>query len=153
VTPLKRSLDTMAFNGLLFCTTCGNLLPRASKAKMLQIACELCGTKTASTLIPSDWNSTKATLNDIFTDDWPDQTSSTSRSTDYPSALQRKRDRFATLPISQEVASAQQTTNEECPQCHNPEMQFREAQTRGADEGSTIFYTCPKCLYKFNTNN
>jgi len=44
-------------------------------------------------------------------------------------------------------------TIQECPECHNSEMMFSEAQLRGADEGSTIFYTCPKCNHKFNTNN
>jgi hypothetical protein len=38
------SHHSMAFNGLLFCTTCGNLLPRASKAKLPEITCELCQT-------------------------------------------------------------------------------------------------------------
>ena len=139
----------MAFNGLLFCTACGNLLPRASKTKMPQIACDLCETMTTST----SFYTAKKRLPLTLVDEWPDQVNTHSRPTDYPSALQRKRDRFATLPISQEIASAQQITNEECPECHNPEMQFREAQTRGADEGSTIFYTCPKCSHKFNTNN
>jgi DNA-directed RNA polymerase I subunit RPA12 len=120
---------------------------------MPHITCDLCETKNTSTSSLDKIGIMRMTLIDLSTDDWPDQTSTTSRSTDYPSALQRKRDRFTTLPISQEIASAQQTTNEECPQCHNPEMQFREAQTRGADEGSTIFYTCPKCFHKFNTNN
>jgi DNA-directed RNA polymerase I subunit RPA12 len=149
----KTASGKMAFNGLLFCTTCGNLLPRVSKATMPHITCDLCETINTSTSSQDKINIAGMTVTDLSTDDWPEQTSTTSRSTDYPSALQRKCDRFTTLPISQEIASAQQTTNEECPQCHNPEMQFREAQTRGADEGSTIFYTCPKCLHKFNTNN
>lgn len=124
----------MTFNGLLFCTACGNLLPRVSKFKAFQIACDLCDTLTTST----DNHMLTSKLSLTSPDEWPDQTSTSSRPTDYPSALQRKRDRFATLPIPQDIASAQQITNEECPQCHNPEMQFREAQTRGADEGSTI---------------
>jgi DNA-directed RNA polymerase I subunit RPA12 len=121
---------------------------------MPHITCDLCETiNTSTSSLDKKKHIARVTLNDLSTDHWPDQTSTISRSTDYPSALQRKRDRFTTLPISQEIASAQQTTNEECPQCHNPEMQFREAQTRGADEGSTIFYTCPKCMHKFNTND
>lgn len=36
-----------------------------------------------------------------------------------------------------------------CPDCDSPEMFFREMQLRGADEGSTIFYRCPKCNHKY----
>jgi DNA-directed RNA polymerase I subunit RPA12 len=89
----------------------------------------------------------------ICTDLWPETSTTTSRRTDYPSALQRKHDNFTTLEISQAVASSQQLTNEECPQCHHPELQFREVQLRSADEGTTVFYTCPKCEHRFNTNN
>jgi DNA-directed RNA polymerase I subunit RPA12 len=39
-------------------------------------------------------------------------------------------------------------TTTACPQCANPEMRFRDVQLRGADEGSTVFYRCPKCDYK-----
>jgi DNA-directed RNA polymerase I subunit RPA12 len=87
------------------------------------------------------------------TDLWPKTSTTTSRRTDYPSALQRKRDNFTTLEISQAVANSQQTTNEECPQCHHPELQFREVQLRSADEGTTVFYTCAECGHRFNTNN
>lgn len=86
-------------------------------------------------------------------DKWPEETTSNSLSTAFPSALQRKRDNFTTLAISQEIAAAQQVISEECPQCQHPEMRFSEVQMRSADEGTTIFYTCPKCGHKFNTNN
>jgi DNA-directed RNA polymerase I subunit RPA12 len=91
--------------------------------------------------------------NPATTDLWPEISTTTSRRTDYPSALQRKRDNFTTLEISQAVADSQQITNEECPQCHHPELQFREVQLRSADEGTTVFYTCPQCGHRFNTNN
>jgi DNA-directed RNA polymerase I subunit RPA12 len=87
------------------------------------------------------------------TDLWPETSTTTSRRTDYPSALQRKRDNFTTLEISQAVANSQQLTGEECPQCHHPQLMFRELQLRSADEGTTVFYTCPECGHRFNTNN
>jgi DNA-directed RNA polymerase I subunit RPA12 len=32
-----------------------------------------------------------------------------------------------------------------CPKCGNDEMTYTTQQTRSADEGQTVFYTCPKC--------
>ncbi|KAM0719861.1 hypothetical protein Q7P37_003996 [Cladosporium fusiforme] len=130
---LKSKPADMVFTGLLFCNTCGNLLPRASKDQAPHITCELCET--------------------VNPNEWPSQSTTKSLATAFPSALQRKRDTFSTLAISQEIAASQQVINEECPRCHNPQLQFREVQLRSADEGTTIFYTCPKCSHKFNTNN
>lgn len=47
--------QVMAFIGLLFCTTCGNLLPRASKHTTTHITCDLCETvnRSATDLHPS----------------------------------------------------------------------------------------------------
>jgi DNA-directed RNA polymerase I subunit RPA12 len=102
---------------------------------------------------PRNQNPRKKKTNTPTTDLWPETSTTTSRRTDYPSALQRKRDNFTTLEISQAVANSQQITNEECPQCHHPELQFREVQLRSADEGTTVFYTCAECGHRFNTNN
>lgn len=89
---------------------------------------------------------------ELFADQWPDEQTTVSRPEAFPSSLRRKL-LSNTIEISQDVANSQQTANEECPRCHNPQLRFSEAQLRSADEGSTIFYTCPKCDYKFNTNN
>jgi DNA-directed RNA polymerase I subunit RPA12 len=37
------------------------------------------------------------------------------------------------------------TVEEPCPKCNNPQMLFYTMQLRSADEGSTVFYECPKC--------
>lgn len=44
------------------------------------------------------------------------------------------------------------TIKERCPKCGNPEMTFQTMQLRSADEGQTVFYTCPKCSYKYSVN-
>eukprot|EP00835_Amoeboradix_gromovi_P000789 NODE_29_length_33183_cov_0.333666.p23 type:complete len:140 gc:universal NODE_29_length_33183_cov_0.333666:25380-25799(+) len=45
------------------------------------------------------------------------------------------------------------TIDEKCPKCNNPEMTFFTMQLRGADEGATVFYSCPNCMHKFSVNN
>jgi DNA-directed RNA polymerase I subunit RPA12 len=42
---------------------------------------------------------------------------------------------------------------ETCVNCGNDEVRYYTQQLRSADEGSTVFYTCPKCGHKWNTNN
>jgi DNA-directed RNA polymerase I subunit RPA12 len=45
------------------------------------------------------------------------------------------------------------TIEETCPKCNHPELFFYTMQLRSVDEGSTVFYECPKCAYKYNLNN
>ena len=42
---------------------------------------------------------------------------------------------------------------EKCPKCGYGQMYYSVMQTRSADEGSTVFYECIKCHYKYNQNN
>ena len=42
---------------------------------------------------------------------------------------------------------------ETCPKCGNSEMYFYTMQLRSVDEGSTVFYECCKCSYKYSVNN
>lgn len=43
--------------------------------------------------------------------------------------------------------------DEPCPKCNHPEMHFYTMQLRSVDEGSTVFYECPKCSHTFSQNN
>lgn len=40
-----------------------------------------------------------------------------------------------------------------CPACGNEEMTYTTQQTRSADEGQTVFYTCPRCKFKETENS
>lgn len=42
---------------------------------------------------------------------------------------------------------------ETCSKCGHPELYFYTMQLRSVDEGSTVFYECPKCSFKYNQNN
>lgn len=41
----------------------------------------------------------------------------------------------------------------DCPECGHHEMEYWVMQTRGADEGSSVFYQCKKCNYTIKENN
>ncbi len=44
-----------------------------------------------------------------------------------------------------QVVRKERLIREECPACGNGEMYYWQLQIRSADEGSTVFYKCPKC--------
>ncbi|GAM82196.1 hypothetical protein ANO11243_001750 [Dothideomycetidae sp. 11243] len=122
----------MALVGTLcFCTDCGTILDRANP-DISTIKCTVCG------------NANK--------NNWPTSISSTLDPAKLPSSLRQKMHSFVQVQ-PEDFQATDALTNEQCPECGNPEMYFRERQTRGADEGSTIYYTCPKCGHKHNTNN
>ena len=58
----------------------------------------------------------------------------------------------------QQLKSAQSKTDgplveRRCPKCGNDTMSYASLQLRSADEGQTIFYTCPKCQHKETENS
>ncbi|KAI4730648.1 hypothetical protein E4T49_01676 [Aureobasidium sp. EXF-10728] len=110
---------------LLFCNDCGGLLERCP-ASQANIDCDVCGKR----------NKNK----------WPTSITTESAATAFPSRLRDARSEIQVLSAEDRETWAMTTTA--CPQCANPEMRFRDVQLRGADEGSTIFYRCPKCDYK-----
>ncbi|RUS69346.1 hypothetical protein EGW08_022892 [Elysia chlorotica] len=40
------------------------------------------------------------------------------------------------------------TVERQCPRCSNDTMYYTTRQTRSADEGQTVFYTCVKCKFQ-----
>ncbi|GAC98482.1 likely RNA polymerase II core subunit [Pseudozyma hubeiensis SY62] len=69
-------------------------------------------------------------------------------------ALRQKRQLVNTAAALGDNNKPQEATiKEKCPGCGNDEMNFHTLQLRSADEGTTVFYDCPKCGYKFSQNN
>ncbi|KAL3872481.1 hypothetical protein ACJMK2_040404 [Sinanodonta woodiana] len=40
------------------------------------------------------------------------------------------------------------TADRKCPKCGNEKMVYTTQQTRSADEGQTVFFTCPNCRFQ-----
>lgn len=88
---------------------------------------------------------TKHTSKLTNTDNWPASQRTTSAPDAFPSRLVDKRSNVQTLTAEDRDTWA--TTQTMCPKCENAELKYRDVQTRGADEGSTVFYKCPACGY------
>jgi len=81
---------------------------------------------------------------------WLEDTASTSittrsKPTAFPSALRAKRSTVQKL--EDEDVQKDAVIRQTCPECGRKEMRYYTRQIRGADEGSTVFYTC-ECGYK-----
>ncbi|KAF8329091.1 DNA-directed RNA polymerase I kDa polypeptide [Cantharellus anzutake] len=124
------SSTALKIGNLLFCPNCGTLLNLPGVEE--HVLCEQCG---HSELVSSYENTV------VYTRSHPDA---------FPSALRMKK---ATLIKIHEGADLGTKCNEPCPRCSHPESWYREAQTRSADEGATISYTCTKCNFKWKINN
>jgi DNA-directed RNA polymerase I subunit RPA12 len=129
---------------LLFCTDCGKLLDRKPPAPKT-IVCQVCDVSNTSQVICPAFRFIRLT---ILVDKWPVSTITESKPGAFPSSLQQKHN-SEIQTVDLEAAGAWPVTSESCPKCDNPEMFFREMQLRGADEGTTIFYRCPKCNYMY----
>ena len=48
---------------------------------------------------------------------------------------------------------ADATINLPCEKCGNEEVRFYTQQLRSADEGTTVFYSCPACGHGWKQDN
>jgi DNA-directed RNA polymerase I subunit RPA12 len=120
-----------------FCDDCGNILDEAISA---HVKCDICGKrcKSQSALLlrlQSDLG---------FAIDIVSSQTTTSSSKNFPSALRTKLTSTTQNITSKDLENTRRIAKE-CPDCHAKEMTWTEAQLRGADEGSTIFYRCLDC--------
>jgi DNA-directed RNA polymerase I subunit RPA12 len=122
---------------LLFCTVCGSILQRCPLDQDM-IKCDMCATPNNSKIILC-----KQCLRLIRIDRWPASQKTTSAPEAFPSRLFDKQSNVQILTAEDRDTWA--TTPKACPKCDNAELRFRDVQTRGVDEGSTIFYKCPAC--------
>ena len=120
-----------AIGSLVFCTACGNLLEH-NIGRKAYLECDICGTQNKDT-------SSKVVVTH-------------SKPSAFPSTL-RTRLRSDVQEMTEEDMQTEATIKQPCEKCGCEEVRYHEKQLRSADEGSTIFYTCPQCGHKWNTNN
>ena len=76
----------------------------------------------------------------------------TSKPSAFPSSL-RTRLRSDLKEVSQSEMRTDSEINMTCEDCGSTKVRYYTQQLRSADEGTTVFYTCPECGKKWNTNN
>ncbi|XP_064649392.1 DNA-directed RNA polymerase I subunit RPA12-like [Lineus longissimus] len=59
-----------------------------------------------------------------------------------------KRKTQTSSALDDEEASKGPLVDRQCSKCGNEGMTFSTRQTRGADEGQTVFFTCPRCGFQ-----
>jgi len=72
----------------------------------------------------------------------------TSQSTNFPSRL-RNKIRSQTQIVAREQIGDGPVTEMECPKCSNKQVTWSEAHLQSANDGSTIFYCCMRCHYRY----
>ncbi|KAK5121426.1 hypothetical protein LTR85_005258 [Meristemomyces frigidus] len=120
-----------AIGSLVFCTDCGNLLD-SNVGRQAYIECVVCGTQNKDT-------SSKVVV-------------TSSKPSAFPSTLRTKL-RSDVHEMSESDMQTDATIKQTCEKCGCDEMRYYTQQLRSADEGTTIFYTCPQCGHKWNENN
>ena len=76
----------------------------------------------------------------------------TSKPSAFPSTLRTKL-RSDVQTVTEEQMQSDATIKQPCEKCGCEEVRYYTQQLRSADEGSTVFYTCPQCGHRWNTNN
>jgi DNA-directed RNA polymerase subunit M len=64
-------------------------------------------------------------------------------------SFKQPRKEFITVIGKEHQVRTLPTAQKECPKCGNNTAYFWQVQTRGGDEGSTLFFRCTKCDHTF----
>jgi DNA-directed RNA polymerase I subunit RPA12 len=115
-----------SIGSLVFCTSCGNLLPETEGLQNALLKCHVCHTLCQDTSSQT-----------IITHSKPSA---------YPSTLRSKHSDVQQTTAADRVTLA--TIQQTCEKCGREEVRWHEQQLRSADEGSTIFYVC-ECGNKY----
>lgn len=115
----------------LFCPECHNLLDLPGDEEF--VVCSVCGAKQSATLFEGKPFVTH-TRKDVFGPNPLIQ-----------AAEKKEKEKKHGHGHGEGSKGTGATIKERCPKCGNPEMTFHTMQLRSADEGQTVFYTCPKC--------
>ena len=136
-----------AIGSLVFCTDCGNLLDGSSGNEKAMLKCDVCGTENRGKTLQALYGilATQTQLTSSL-DTSASTITTRSKPSAFPSALRSKRSAVQTLTEDdvQKDAVIQQT----CSECGSKEMRYYTQQLRGADEGTTVFYSCVACPHK-----
>lgn len=131
-----------AVGSLVFCTDCGDLLDASTGNANTILVCHCCGAQNKG-------RRKLSILYDFSNDSLADTASSTiettTKASSFPSLLRQKRSLVQQVKLSDHDNEAKIAVA--CPECGKDEVRYSAVQLRGADEGSTIFYTCD-CGYK-----
>ncbi len=110
-----------------FCPKCGSRLEtkksKSGKSNSVVLTCPKCGYKK------QEHSKTESKVGKVIQHD-PQQ---------FVAVIGKEEQKLRTLP----------TVRIECPKCGNNTAYVWQVQTRGADESSTQFLRCTKCIYTF----
>ncbi|KAK3318402.1 hypothetical protein B0H66DRAFT_516616 [Apodospora peruviana] len=118
-----------AIGSLIFCITCGNLLPVSKGSQKNILHCDCCGADNRGEQSPSQAVMTKT------------------KPSDFPSLLRQKLSVVQTVE-RHKVQTERIDANTDCEKCGTRGIRYSEVQQRSADEGSTILYNCD-CGHKY----
>jgi DNA-directed RNA polymerase I subunit RPA12 len=127
-----------------FCGNCGTVLDPPVGSN---ITCDFCGHTCSFAEVNVGEIITYSAVRSkpAWIDDDDEQTEHELSQSKQGSSLQQ--------PSSKKTTSKHATIEEPCPKCGNHELYFYTMQLRSVDEGSTVFYECPRCSHKFSVNN
>ncbi|KLU91832.1 hypothetical protein MAPG_10781 [Magnaporthiopsis poae ATCC 64411] len=128
-----------------FCDDCGDTLSVTADQK---VKCDCCGKMNKSDLTPPfDINGPQANSKkkDTDRDGHHNELEKLGRAIACPGEGRNK-------ALGSEAANWA-SIEEDCPFCDATEVRYTTLQTRGADEGSTVFYFCPKCERRYKENS